>query len=108
MPDAGLVEAIRQVLAKSAFRGEGYPKIWARPRHAGLRTSKKRVRRPMREHGVTASRRGTPQGPNRHDGTIVPAAVDTAAPRESRLWRKSLQPKAAVLAEAHPPEGRLR
>ena len=39
MPDAALVEAIRRVLADSPFHGEGYRKVWARLRHAGLRTS---------------------------------------------------------------------
>jgi putative transposase len=43
MSDADLVEAIRQVLASSPFHGEGYRKVWARLRHAGLRTSKERA-----------------------------------------------------------------
>jgi putative transposase len=91
MPDAGLVEAIRQVLAESPFHGEGYRKVWARLRHAGLRTSKERVRRLMREHGLAASRSGgTPRGPRSHDGTIIPAAVDT-------MWGTDMT--AAVTAE---------
>jgi transposase InsO family protein len=78
MPDAGLVEAIRQVLVDSPFHGEGYRKVWARLRHQGLRTSKERVRRLMREHGLSATRSGgIPRGPRSHDGTIVPATVDT-------------------------------
>ena len=40
MPDADLVDAIRGVLLASPFHGEGYRKVWARLRHAGLRTSK--------------------------------------------------------------------
>jgi hypothetical protein len=55
MPDAALVEAIRQTLAESPFHGEGYRKVWARLRHAGLRTSKERVRRVMRENGLQAA-----------------------------------------------------
>jgi putative transposase len=55
MPDAALVEAIRQALAQSPFHGEGYRKVWARLRHAGLRTSKERVRRLMRENGLQAT-----------------------------------------------------
>ena len=47
MPDAALVEAIRKVLVDSPFHGEGYRKAWARLRHAGLRTSRERVRRLM-------------------------------------------------------------
>ena len=54
MPDAALVEAIRALLAGSPFHGEGYRKIWARLRFAGIRTSKRRVLRLMREHGLLA------------------------------------------------------
>jgi putative transposase len=78
MPDAALVEAIRQVLIDSPFHGEGYRKVWARLRHAGLRTSKERVRRLMRENGLqAAARMGSPRGPRNHDGTIIPEAIDT-------------------------------
>jgi putative transposase len=78
MPDKALVEAIRQVLASSPFHGEGYRKVWARLRHAGLRTSKERVRRLMREKGLQAANRpGRPRGPRSHDGTIIPETVDT-------------------------------
>jgi putative transposase len=43
MPDADLVAAIRAVLAASPFHGEGHRKVWARLRHGGTRTSKRRV-----------------------------------------------------------------
>ena len=77
MADGALVEAIRRVLADSPFHGEGYRKVWARLRHAGLRTSKERVRRLMRENGLSAaSRVGRPRGPRAHDGTIIPDRVD--------------------------------
>ena len=77
MPDTALVEAIRAVLAASPFHGEGHRKVWARLRHAGVRTSKRRVLRLMGEHGLLApSRVGSPHGPRSHDGTIVPEAVD--------------------------------
>ena len=39
MADAALVEAIRGVLAASPFHGEGHRKVWARLRHAGVRSS---------------------------------------------------------------------
>src|SRR3954465_12352098 len=78
MPDAALVEAIRAVLSGSPFHGEGHRKVWARLRMAGVRTSKRRVLRLMREHRLLApSRVGTPRGPRNHDGTIIPEAVDT-------------------------------
>ncbi len=77
MPDAALVEAIRGVLAASPFHGEGHRKVWARLRYAGVRTSKRRVLRLMREHDLLApSRVGSPRGPRSHDGTIIPEAVD--------------------------------
>jgi putative transposase len=78
MPDAALVDAIRAVLTASPFHGEGHRKVWARLRVAGLRTSKRRVLRLMREHGLLApSRVGAPRGPRNHDGTIIPETVDT-------------------------------
>ena len=65
------------MLAASPFRGVGHRKVWPRLRHAGVRTSRRRVLRLMREHGVLAtSRGGTPRGPRDHDGSIIPAAVD--------------------------------
>jgi putative transposase len=78
LSDAALVEAIRQALADSPFHGEGYRKVWARLRHAGVRTSKERVRRLMRENGLSATTRpGRPRGPRAHDGTIIPETIDT-------------------------------
>jgi transposase InsO family protein len=66
------------VLLASPFHGEGYRKVWARLRHAGLRTSKERVRRLMSENGLSAATRvGSPRGPRNHDGTIIPDTVDT-------------------------------
>ncbi len=77
MPDAALVEAIRGVLAAIPFHGEGHRKVWARLRHAGVRTSKRRVLRLMGAHGLLAPARvGSPRGPRSHDGTIIPGAVD--------------------------------
>ena len=77
MPDAALVEAIRELLADSPFHGEGYRKVWARLRFAGIRTSKRRVLRLMREHGLLAPGRvGRPHGPKAHDGTIRTERVD--------------------------------
>ncbi len=78
MPDAALLEAIRATLTGSPFHGEGHRKVWARLRHTGVRTSKRRVLRLMRDHDLLApSRVGAPRGPRTHDGTIIPEAVDT-------------------------------
>ncbi len=44
---------------------------------AGLRTSRRRVLRLMRENNLLAPTRvGAPRGPRAHDGTIIPDAVD--------------------------------
>jgi hypothetical protein len=78
MSDQGLVTAIRQLLTDSPFHGEGYRKLWARLRFAGIRTSRRRVLRLMREHGLLAHQRiGCPHGPRAHDGTITTERVDT-------------------------------
>src|SRR5215210_3955902 len=78
MADAALVDAIRAVLTASPFHGEGHRKVWARLRVAGVRTSKRRVLRLMRENTLLApSRVGAPRGPRNHDGTIIPETVDT-------------------------------
>jgi putative transposase len=78
MPDAMLLAAIRAVLGRSLFHGEGHRKIWARLRVAGVRTSKRRVLRLMPENDLLApSRVGSPHGPRSHDGTIIPETVDT-------------------------------
>ena len=70
--DAELVSHIREILTASSFHGEGYRKVWARLRFKGIRTSKERVRRLMREHGLQAPHRvGRPRGPAAHDGTII-------------------------------------
>jgi transposase InsO family protein len=71
--DAALVGQIRAVLARSPFHGEGYRKVWARLRIQDVRTSKERVRRLMREHGLQAPQRpGQVHGPEAHDGSIIP------------------------------------
>ena len=75
--DPALVEEIRRILRDTPFHGEGYRKVWARLRMAGIRTSKRRVLRLMRENDLLApSRVGSPRGPRAHDGTIIPDAVN--------------------------------
>ena len=78
MPDAALLAAIRAVITGSPFHGEGHRKIWARLRVAGVRTSKRRVLRLMRENDLLAPTRvGSPRGPRSHDRTIIPDTLDT-------------------------------
>ena len=77
MPDEALVEAIRKLVAASPLHGEGYRKIWARLRFAGIRTSKRRVLRLTRKDGLQAPGRvGRQRGPKAHDGTIRTERVD--------------------------------
>jgi putative transposase len=76
--DDQLVDHIRHILEASSFPGEGYRKVWARLRHGGIRTSPRRVLRLRRAHQLLApTRQGHPHGPKAHDGTIIPAQVDT-------------------------------
>ena len=75
MSDDALTAAIRGVLAASPFHGEGHRKVWARLRHAGIRTSLRRVLRLMRENDLLApgraarhvdrATRTAPSSPNR-------------------------------------------
>ena len=78
--DEELVRAIRQLLAEPVFTGEGYRKIWARLRHQGVRTSKDRVLRLLREQQLLSpSRQPEPARSNLHEGTIL-----TEAPNQ--MW----------------------
>jgi putative transposase len=78
--DEELIGEIRQLLAEPVFTGEGYRKIWARLRHRGVRTSKDRVLRLLREHHLLSpSRQAEMTRHNPHDGTIL-----TEAPNQ--MW----------------------
>ena len=71
--DAELVENIREVLSGSPFVGEGHRKVWARLRMKGVRTSKQRTLRLMRENELLApARPRRTLGPRTHDGSITP------------------------------------
>ena len=78
MADAELRTEIHHTIEDSPFNGEGHRKVWARLRRRGIRTSRKRVLRLMREDGVLAP---TPQVRKRaarlHTGTITVEAPDT-------------------------------
>ena len=52
--DKELTERLRQEIAASPFTGEGHRKFWARLRFAGVRTSKARVLRLMRDAQLLA------------------------------------------------------
>jgi len=67
LSDEELVAEIRELLAQPIFTGEGYRKIWARLRFKGVRTSKDRVLRLLREHQLLSpSRQPEPGRSNPH------------------------------------------
>ena len=69
--DAELADHIRRQIAASRLHGEGYRKLWARLRFAGVRASPRRVRRVMRENGLLAPHRVGRTETKPHDGTII-------------------------------------
>ena len=70
--DETLLEAIRADLAASPFVGEGHRKVWARLRILrGIRVSRMRVLRLMREHYLLSPHRSRQRGVQEHAGTIV-------------------------------------
>jgi putative transposase len=72
MPDAELLAAIRADLAASPFTGEGHRKVWARLRILrGIRVSRARVLRLMRENALLSPHRGHQGEPKLHDGSII-------------------------------------
>ena len=73
--DEVLLAAIRADLQRSPWAGEGHRKVWARLRAIdGIRVSRKRVLRLMREHALLSPHRArTPPG-TPHDRHIVTAA----------------------------------
>lgn len=77
-PEPILAEEIQRVIRGSSFHGEGYRKVWAKLRFfEGIRTSKRRALRLMREKGLLAVHRvGHPHGPRAHDGKIISRRID--------------------------------
>ena len=102
LSDLELTAEIRSVLAASPFHGEGHRKVWARLRLKGIRTSLRRVLRLMREHDLLApSRTGPPRGPRNHDGTIIPATIDTLWGTDMTTAWTSEGPAAVFVAVDH-------
>jgi len=92
--DAELTEKIRAGIAASPFHGEGHRKVWARLRSAGVRSSRGRVLRWMREAELLAPARGPQRvSGNPHAGTIV-----TEEPNQ--MWGTDLT--ATVMIEEGP------
>ena len=75
--DEDLLAAIRADLARSPWTGEGHRKVWARLRAMdGLRVSRKRVLRLMRQHALLSPHRARPRPDTPHDRHIITAAPD--------------------------------
>ena len=75
VPDDELLELIQRDLDTSPFQGEGHRKVWARLRIGkGVRVSRKRVLRLMRENHLLSPHRGRQGQPQLHDGTITTEA----------------------------------
>lgn len=75
LPAPELLAEIHQLLAAPVFPGEGYRKIWARLRFQGVRRSRERVLRLMRENQLLSpARMAEPVRSNPHEGTIVAEA----------------------------------
>jgi putative transposase len=75
--DGELLAAIRADLARSPWTGEGHRKVWARLRAMdGVRVSRKRVLRLMREHALLSPHRPRTRPEAPHDRRIVTEAPD--------------------------------
>ena len=75
--DQDLLTAIRADLARSPWTGEGHRKVWARLRAVdGIRVSRKRVLRLMREHALLSPHRARPRPEAPHERRIITEAPD--------------------------------
>lgn len=71
LADSDLLALIRQDLDDSPWQGEGHRKVWARLRFGqGLRVSRQRVLRLMRENNLLSPHRWV-KPPREHDGKII-------------------------------------
>jgi hypothetical protein len=71
--DQALLAAIRADLARSPWTGEGHRKVWARLRvRDGIRVSRKRVLRLMREHALLSPHRAASAAKRRMTATSSP------------------------------------
>jgi putative transposase len=73
--DQALLAAIRADLARSPWTGEGHRKVWARLRAMdGIRVSRKRELRLMREHALLSPHRARPRPEAAHERHIITEA----------------------------------
>jgi transposase InsO family protein len=73
--DEALLAAIKRDLESSPWTGEGHRKVWARLRvRDGIRVSRKRLLRLMREHALLSPHRARQRTETAHDRHIITAA----------------------------------
>ena len=73
--DADLLAAIRADLTRSPWTGEGHRKVWARLRTLdGIRVSRKRVLRLMRQHALLSPHRARTRPETSHERHIITEA----------------------------------
>lgn len=66
-----LLEAIREDLKTTPFKGEGHRKVHARLKKRGIKTGRNRVLQVMRKNQLLSPHRHDYQAPNPHDGQII-------------------------------------
>lgn len=66
-----LLKSIREDISLSPFKGEGHRKVHARLKRQGIRSSRNRVLRVMKENQLLSPHRGLYRPPNPHDGRIT-------------------------------------
>jgi hypothetical protein len=77
MSDQDLLAAIQADLARSPWSGEAHRKVWARLRALdGLRVSRKRVLRLMREHALLSPHRARTRLETAHERHIITEAPE--------------------------------
>ena len=96
--DSELADHIRQQIAASRLHGEGYRKLWARLRFAGVRASPRRVRRVMGENGLLAPHRvGRAE---KSSSALVPSEAPAKA-RPSRCPPTAIPPSLVARMTIH-------
>src|SRR4051812_1109623 len=94
--DEDLLAAIQTDLARSPWTGEGHRKVWARLRAMdGIRVSRKRVLRLMRQHSLLSPHRARTRLEAAHDRHIITAApnvmwatdaTQVTTVRDGKVW----------------------
>ena len=74
--DKMLLQSILEVMTASPFVTEGVKKVHARLRRKGIKASRNRINRIMREQGLLSPQRNEPGEEKTHDGTIIPDSIN--------------------------------